>query len=163
MSTLYEITNDLETLYEMATDPECDPQALSDTIEGVMGAIEVKSAGYVNVIKQLEMEQKQAEEVSKAFADKAKVRENNIKRMKTALITVMDRLNVSEIPAGNYTIKMQNNGGKDPLKIDNPEKVPDSLCKVTVSPDSDLIRNYLKDHDVDWAHVEPRGRHITIK
>ena len=163
MPSLFELTNDMEMLYEMATDPECDAQALEDTIEGVMGAIELKSADYVNVIKQLEMEQNQAEAVSKAFAEKAKVRENNIKRMKTALLTAMDRLNKSELDAGNYTIKAQKNGGKEPLKIDDPEKVPDNLMKVIVEPDKDLIRNYLKEHDVDWAHIEPRGKHITIK
>lgn len=37
MGTLYEIATELETLYDMSTDPECDPQALADTIEGVMG------------------------------------------------------------------------------------------------------------------------------
>ena len=163
MASLFELTNDMEMLYEMATDPECDMQALEDTIESVMGAIELKAADYVNVIKQLEMEQNQAEAVAKAFTDKAKTRENSIKRMKLALITAMDRLGKSELPAGDYTFKVQKNGGKEPLKIDDPNKVPDNLMKVIVEPDKDLIRNYLKEHDVDWAHIEPRGRHITIK
>lgn len=163
MSTLYELTNEMEMLYQMATDSDCDMQALEDTIEGVMGAIELKAADYVNVIKQLEMEQSQAEIVSKAFADKAKTRENSIKRMKLALITAMDRLGKTELPAGDYTFKVQKNGGKEPLKIDDPEKVPDNLTKVIIEPDKDKIRDYLKEHDVDWAHIEPRGKYIVIK
>lgn len=161
--SLYELVNDMQQLYEMATDSECDPQALADTIEGVMGMISDKAENYVNVINQLEMEAAKAKEVSQAFADKAALRENNIKRMKNALIEAMDKLNKKELDAGNYTIKIQNNGGLEPLKIDNPDKVPDNLKKVIVEPDSKLIREYLKNNDVDWAHIEPRGRHIKIK
>lgn len=163
MSSLFELTNDMQALYELATDPEADPRVLEDTIEGVMGAIEVKSENYVNVIHQLEMEQERAEEVSKEFAYKAQLRKNSIKRMKAALLTAMETLDKTELNAGDYVIKVQKNGGKEPLKIDDPEKVPESLMKVTVEPDQNLIREYLKEHDVDWAHVEPRGRHITIK
>ena len=85
-NTLFELVDEMQELYDMATDPETDPEALDGSIESVMGAIEVKACSYANLIKQLEMEQKQAEMVSQAFADKAKVRKNNIKRMKEALM-----------------------------------------------------------------------------
>ena len=163
MSTLFDIVNDMQCLYEMATDPECDPQALQDTIEGVLGMIQAKAGGYVNVIQQLEMEQKQAEIVSKAFAEKARLRKENIKRMKDALMYAMDQLDKKDLDAGDYTIKIQKNGGQEPLVIDNADKVPDSLTKITVEPDKDKIREYLKDNTADFAHLEKRGRHITIK
>ena len=162
-NSLFSLVGEAKTLYELATDPDCDPRALDDTIEGIMGEIEVKSEGYANVIKQLEMEQKQAEEVSKAFADKARVRANNIKYMKETLVAAMDALDMKELKAGVFTFKLQNNGGKEPLVIDDPEKVPDSLTKITVEPDKEMIRDYLKDHDVDWAHIGPRGKHVVIK
>ena len=85
MSSLFEITNDLQMLYEMATDPECDPRELDDTIEGTLGALEIKAGGYANVIKTLEMEQDQAKKIAQEFTRKATVRENSIKRMKAAL------------------------------------------------------------------------------
>lgn len=163
MSTLFELVEDCQLLYEMATDPDCDPQVLEDTIEGIMGMIEIKAGGYVNVIKQLEMEQKQAEELSRAFAAKAKIRENNIKRMKDTLLAAMDRLNKTELPAGDFTFKVQKNGGKEPLVIDDPGKVPDNLTKITIEPDKDKIREFLKDNTAEWAHIEPRGKHIVIK
>lgn len=163
MSTLYEITNDLETLYEMATDPECDPQALSDTIEGVMGMLQDKAASCVHVIKQLEMEQEKAEAVSKDFANKAKLRENNLKRIKEAIMSTMDRLELKELEAGDYTIKIQKNGGIEPFVLDHPEEVPDSLTKVTIEPDNKKIREFLKDNDASWGHLKPRGRHIVIE
>lgn len=51
--TLYELTGDFQTLYDMADDPEIDEQAWLDTIEGIDGAIEDKADGYAKVIKEL--------------------------------------------------------------------------------------------------------------
>jgi hypothetical protein len=160
--TLFDIGDDLKDLYLMAGDPDMDPEVIQGTIDAVMGALEVKSAGYVNVIKQLEMEAKQAKEVAQMFTDKAKVREYNIKRMKDALKMVMEQTDQDQIAAGDFTIKLQKNGGKEPLKITG--DVPESLCKVTIEPDNDKIREYLQDHsDCEFAHLEPRGTHVVIK
>ena len=163
MGTLYEIATELETLYDMSTDPECDPQALADTIEGVMGELEVKASSCVYVIKQLEMEQEKAEAVSKEFSNKAQVRANSLKRINEAIMLTMDRLGLTELEAGDYKIKIQKNGGKEPLILDHPEEVPDNLTKVAIEPDKDKIREFLKDNSASWAHMEPRGRHLTIK
>ena len=62
---------------------------------------------------------------------------------------------------GNFTLKVQNNGGLAPLKITG--DVPESMTKVIVEPDNDKIREYLKDNECEWAHLEERGKHIVIK
>lgn len=159
--TLFELVDEMQELYDMATDPDTDPEALEGSIESVMGAIEVKSCAYANLIKQLEMEQNQAEMVSKAFADKARVRKNNVKRLKEALMIAMDRLDMTALPAGAFTFKIAKNGGLQPLKIDG--EVPQNMTKVIVEPDNDKIREFLKDNECEWAHLEERGRHIVIK
>lgn len=160
-NTLFELVDEMQELYGMATDPDTDPEALEGSIKSVMGAIEVKSCGYANLIKQLEMEQKQAEMVSQAFADKAKVRKNNVKRLKEALMFAMDKLGMKELPAGAFTFKIAKNGGLQPLKIDG--EVPQNMTKMIVEPDNDKIRDFLKDNKCEWAHLEERGRHIVIK
>ena len=159
--TLFDIGEDLKDLYLMAGDPDADPQTIQDSIDSVMGMLEVKSGGYVNVIKQLEMEAKQAKDVAQMFADKAKVRENNIKRMKEALKTVMEQTGQEQISAGDFTIKLQKNGGVQPLKITG--EVPQNMTKVIVEPDTDKIRDFLKENECEWAHLEERGKHIVIK
>lgn len=159
--TLFELVDEMQELYDMATDPDTDPEALEGSIESVMGAIEVRSCAYANLIKQLEMEQNQAEMVSKAFADKARVRKNNVKRLKEALMIAMDRLDMTALPAGAFTFKIAKNGGLQPLKIDG--EVPQNMTKVIVEPDNDKIREFLKDNECEWAHLEERGRHIVIK
>ena len=161
MGSLFDITADFVALYELATDPECDEQVFQDTLEGLMGELEIKSAGYVNVIKQLEMEAKQADEVAKAFMDKKKVRENHIKRMKEALKKAMETIGTDKVEAGNFTIKLQKNGGLAPLTITG--EVPQNMTKVIVEPDGDKIREFLKNNECEWAHLEPRGTHVVIK
>ena len=162
--SLFDLTDEMVELYDMATDPDVDPEVLDGSIQSVMGAIEVKSAGYAGLIKQLEMEQKQAEMVSQAFADKARVRKNNIKRLKEYLMIAMDKLDTAALPAGAFTFKIQKNGGVQPLKIDG--EVPQNMMRVIYEPDTSLIREYLageKDQKCDWAHLEERGRHVVIK
>lgn len=160
-NTLFELVDEMQELYDMAIDPDTDPEALDGSIESVMGAIEVKACSYANLIKQLEMEQKQAEMVSQAFADKARVRKNNIKRMKEALMYAMERLDKKDLPAGAFTFKIQKNGGVQPLKIDG--EVPQNMTKIIVEPDNDKIREFLKENTCDWAHLEERGKHVVIK
>ena len=162
MGTLFEIVNEFEELYELATDPEVDSEVWETTLEALTGELEVKSAGYVNVIKQLEMEAKQAKEISKQFADKQKTRENHIKQMKEALLYAMQNTGMDKVEAGNFTIKIQNNGGVQPLVIDG--AVPDSYNKLIIEPDNDLIRRALEEgKELDFAHLEQRGKHIVIK
>lgn len=159
--TLFEIVDDYQNLYELATDPDTDPEVFNDTLEAIKGALEVKSCGYVNVIKQLEMEAKQADEVSEMFKAKAEVRKNNIKRMKEMLKSALEATNQESLTAGAYTIKLQKNGGVQPLVIDG--DVPQNMTKIIVEPDNAKIREYLKDHSCEWAHLEERGKHIVIK
>lgn len=165
MGTLFEITNEFQALYEFATTAELgelDEQAYADTMNGLIGELEIKSAGYVAVINQLDMEQKKAEELAKAFKEKADVRKNNIKRLKDALKWAMINTGQKEITAGDFTIKLQNNGGKAPLKITG--AVPDNFKRIIYEDDTELIRKRLEEgEELDFAHLEERGKHIVIK
>lgn len=162
--TLFEIVDEYRDLYEMMTDPDVDPQLLADSLESIIGQLEVKACGYVQVIKQLDMEAKQAKEVAQMFAEKAKVRENNVKRMKEALKAAMEQTNQKEVTAGAFTIKLQANGGKEPIIYDSVEDVPQNLMKVKYEVDGELVRDYLEQHPgTKWAHIGERGNHIVIK
>lgn len=161
MGTLFDITAEFNQLYEMATDPDCDEELFQGTLEALTGELEVKASGYTNVIKQLEMEAKQADEISKAFSDKKKVRENHIKRMKEALKYAMETAGLEKIEADPFTIKIQKNGGLQPLKITG--DVPAEMMKVIYEPDNDRIRAFLAENEAEWGHLEERGTHVVIK
>ena len=162
MSTLFELTDEFQWLHEMAADPEVDPDVFSDTLEALTGELEVKGRGYVSVIKQLEMEAKQAKEISQQFADKQKVRENHIKQMKEALLYAMTKIGTDQIEAGEWTIKVQKNGGLQPMVIDG--EVPENFKRITIDDDKEKIRKALESGEkLDFARLEERGKHISIK
>lgn len=161
MSSLYELTGEFQALYELAINDE-DPQAFLDTLEGLKGELEAKSAGYAHVINQLMMEANECDKVIDAFNAKKSARMNSVKRMKEALIGAMDAAGIDKLTAGEYTFKIAKNGGLQPLKIDG--DVPDSFTKVIVEPDNKKIRDaLLEGQELEFAHLEPRGRHLNIK
>ena len=160
MSSLFEITAEFRALYDMATE---DEEAFADSLESLNFDLEQKSAGYVAVINRLEMEAAKARDMSAMFADKAKVRENNIKRLKSAMLMALEASGNQQIDADGFTIKIKKNGGVQPLVIDQPNNVPDSMTKIIIEADKKKIRDFLKDNTCDWAHLEPRGKHLEIK
>lgn len=161
MSSLYELTGEFQALYELAINDE-DPQAFLDTLEGLKGELEAKSAGCVHVINQLMMEANECDKVVEAFEAKKQTRINNVKRMKEALIGAMDAAGIDTLKAGEYTLKIAKNGGVQPMKITG--DVPDNYKKVIYEDDKELIRKALNDgKELSFAHLEPRGRHLNIK
>ena len=161
--TLYDIKGEYLRLYELATDEE-DPQAFLDTLESLNADLAEKSAGYVSVIKQLDMESDECDKVIEAFKCKKEIRQNNVKRLKEALINAMDIANLKELKAGSYTLKIANNGGKAPLSIPDESKVPERFMKIRYEPDKELIRKTIEDGtDLPFAEIKERGRHLSIK
>lgn len=159
--TLYDLQGQFLQLYEMATE-EDDEQAFLDTLESLQGELEIKAGGCTKIIKQLEMEMNECDRAEKAFKKKKELRANHIKRIKENLLTAMDIAGLDELPAGDYTLKIANNGGVQPLKIDG--DVPDGFMKVIYEPDNAKIRDALKEgQELGFAHLEERGRHLNIK
>ena len=165
MGTLFEISNEVRSLYDFATNlepTELDEQAFKDTLEGLTYELEVKASGYVSVIHQLEMEQEKAEELADDFKTKAEIRKNNIRRMKDALKWAMINANMDKVEAGDFTIKLQKNGGKQPMIIT--DTVPDNFKRIVYEDDKELIRKRLEEGEqLSFAHLEERGQHIVIK
>ena len=161
-NTLFDIVGEFQDLYTLAvSEEEQDEQVFIDTLDSLKGELEAKSCGYVAVMDRLDMEAKKADEVVKRYQALRDSRKKAIKRMKDTLMYAMDELGVDQMPAGDFTIKIKNNGGVQPLVIDG--KIPDNMTKVTIEPDNDKIRAFLKDNECDWAHLEERGRHVEVK
>lgn len=162
MGTLFQIAGEFEELYSLATQEQLDEDLFNGTLEALTGELEVKGAGYVAVINQLDMEAKKAKELADAFKLKADARLNAIGRMKDALKIAMDRIGTDNIDTGDFTIKLQKNGGKQPMIVDG--EVPNDFLKVIYEPDKEKIRKVLEEGSkLDFAHLEERGKHIVIK
>lgn len=162
--TLYDIQGEYLRLYTLATDLE-DPEsqeAFNNALADLDTDLANKASGYVHVIKQLEMEAEECDKVIEAFKAKKEARKNNAKRMKEAILGAMDVANLQEVKAGEYTLKIAKNGGKQPLVLDS--TVPDNYMKIKYEPDNDLIRTAIEEgKEINFAHLEERGRHLNIK
>lgn len=162
MGTLFQIAGEFEKLYSLATQEQLDEDLFNGTLEALTGELEVKGAGYVAVINQLDMEAKKAKELADAFKLKADARVNAISRMKDALKVAMTKIGTDKIDTGDFTIKLQKNGGKQPMLIT--DDVPNDYLKVIYEPDKDKIRKALEDgSELSFAHLEERGKHVVIK
>ena len=162
MSSLFELQNEFQTLYNMMTDPDVDEQVLQDTLEAVMGEFEVKAEGCVYFMKRLEMERDKAKDVANDLLAKAKARDNALNRMKEMILKTMESAQVRKVDAGAFTIAVSKNGGKQPMIIDG--DVPDSFKRIIYEDDKELIRKHLENGEVlNFARLLPRGEHISIK
>ena len=158
--TLYDIKGEFIALYELATE-DGDEQAFLDTLESLKGDLADKAAGYVEVMKQLEMEEGECDKVIEAFKAKKQKRADSRKRMSEAIMSAMDIAGVDKLDAGNYELKVVNNGGLQPLEITG--DVPDNFLKVIYEPDNAKIREALQFTELDFARLKERGRRLKIK
>lgn len=162
MNSLFDITEGFKAFYEMITDSDADPEIVEATLEGMKYELEAKAEGYIAVINQLQMEADACEQRADFFERKMSIRQNAIKRMKKALCNALvETGHESGLNAGEYTLKVQKNGGVQPLVIDG--EVPQNMTKVVIEPDNNKIREFLKDNTCEWAHLGERGVHLAIK
>ena len=159
MATLYEITGEYTALLDYADDPEYE-QTFIDTLESVKGELDVKAEQYAAIIKEIDAETKKFDAEIERLTQRRDVMKANVKRMKERLMGAMKTMGVPEIKTDHFKLKIVNNGGLQPLVVDG--DVPQNMTKVTVAPDNDKIREYLKDNECTWAHLEPRGQHLRI-
>lgn len=168
MSSLYELVQEHKELLYMMEDPEMDPEIVETSLESVEANIEIKAEGYVKVMRQLEADVAALKNEANFYTYKAKVIENNISKLKEALVNAMILTGHDDkegLNAGNFKLKVVKNGGKQPITITG--EVPDGYKRIIVENDNERIRGFLEGLDegdsCEWARLEPRGKHLSIK
>lgn len=168
MSTLYNLTNEMVEILTLAEDPDIDPVAFADTLEGLQFEFEKKAEGYCQVIRQIEADIEAIKTEEARLYKMRAVAENNIKRMKEALKGAMIATGhdgKDGLKAGLFKLKVAKNGGARPLVIDG--DVPEQFIKVKYENDNERIRAFLNSLDNDdacvWAHLGEAGTHLSIK
>ena len=165
MNTLYELTNDYKSLLDLAGSMDtAEIEACKDTLEAVLGEIEVKADGYAVVLAEIEgrintvnREIGRLEAIESALS-------NTRRRMIDRLKTAMEDIGKKEIKTDLHRFKIVGNGGKQPLDI-NEGCVPEEYLKTEVKqvPDKDKIRKALESGEcLTFAHLEDRGTHLKI-
>lgn len=164
MASLYELTTEYQALLDLgdSDDPE-DIEAFKNTLEGINYELDLKADDYAAVILQLNGK---SDMITKEIDRLTKIREaitNNVDRMKQLLQWSMEQTGRTEIKTPLHCFKIQKNGGKTPLLINEPD-VPDNFKKVILEVDRQKIREALEDgQEFTWAKLGQRGSHLRIK
>ncbi len=164
MNTLYELSSDYAALLDLVTDPDTDPQALTDTLEGVELQIKDKVDGYAVVYTELEDRVEAIKKEIKRLTDMKKACEKAKERMENYAEASLLQAGVKEFSSALHKIKVSKNGGALPLLID--EEVPEEYLKTEIiqKPDKDKIAEELKLGVVlPFARYGERGTHVSIK
>lgn len=164
MNELFNLVGQYREVYDMLTDPEIDEQIVKDTLEGIMGEIEVNAAQLVPIINKLDMEIDTCKKQADEWTARKRIRENSLARLKQMIVTVMDAAGIKELAAGDVTFKTQNAGGQLAIDFVDGVTVPEKYTKLTIETDKALVRKALDaGEELDFAHFAPRGRILKIK
>lgn len=162
MSKLYELTEEFLQLMEMAADPDIDPEALADTMEGLHGEIEEKADGYAKVIRTLASDSENIDNEIKRLQQRKQTINNNIDRMKKSLQGAMEVTGKTKFKTALFSFGIQNNPAS--VVIDDETKIPVNFL-VPQPPKIDKIgiKKSLNDGaEFDFAHME-QTRSLRIR
>lgn len=160
--TLWELKSEYMELLSMMEDPDVDPEVLKDTMEGIEGEIEVKLDAYMIVRKELEAEKAKWDAKKERAEKHSTVLANNITRLNQATMEAMRLVGKDKLPTEHFKLAIQKNGGLQPLKITG--EVPEVFQILEPKPDMRRIREALNEgFELDWAHLEERGVHLSVR
>ena len=161
---IYDLTGQYKLL-ETACLLNPDDEELQAEFEKITDDIKVKADNYAKLIKNLEAEAEGYANEAKRLSDREKVIKNNVKALKANLLWSMKETGEEKFKTELFSFSVAKNGGVDPLKVDvDVNDLPNELQKVTIEPDNEAIRKYIKETgDLSYAHFEERGEHVSIR
>ena len=165
MSSIYELTDQWKEVEGMLYDGETDEQIILDTLESIDGEIEQKADNYAKLIKNMLSDAK----ILSAEEDRIRRRRQSIesraKRLKETLQANLEYIGKTKFKTVLFSFSVSKNSGKQPLEItDNLDDIPGKfLIPQPPAVDKDKVRELLKEKEVEWAHLEPYGKHLNIR
>lgn len=124
--TLYELTDELMELLELAEDPDTDPEALEGSLESVSGLFEEKADGYAKIIRQLNAEAEMVDAEIQRLKAKKDALKKNAERIKQSLQAAMIATEKRKFKTPFFTFSIR----KNPVSV-----VFDCICSNTVIPE----------------------------
>ena len=116
---LYDMTKNAVELYDLLTSGEIDEQVFNDTLSAM--GVEEKLESYCKVIRQLEADVEMLKTEKDKIAQKQKVAENSITRMKNAVADFLHAQNSTKSTAGIFTVALSTSKA---VNITDESKVP---------------------------------------
>jgi chaperonin cofactor prefoldin len=162
--TLYELKDEYKQLLEMLEDPDIDPQVIADTMEAVSGELDVKCDSYVVIIKKLEAQVEMIDTELIRLEKNKSALTNNIKRMKSAVLDTIQMTGQRKMQTDHFKLSIVKNGGKQPMEVDEIEKIPQDYLTMKPVANMEKIRQELEGgSQLDFARLKERGEHLSIR
>lgn len=166
MSTLYELTGQMQALLALMEDPDTDPQIIEDSLEAVSGEIEYKADCYARVMAELEAQKAAVKTEKDRLAALESSLGKNIDRMKESLKTSMIATGKTKFKTPLFSFSIAKNPPK--VVIDDPDRIPEGfLIPQPPKVDTASIKESLKSIDAGpmWegiCHLE-QGESLRIR
>ena len=149
---LYEITGALLELLEMATEQELDQKTINDTMEVMEFEFEEKADGYAKVIKTLEGNVDSLDKEIERLTKRKNTVKNNIASIKRNLEGAMITTGKTKFKTLLFNFGIQKNPAS--VVIDDESQIPEEyLVAQEPKVDKTGLKNFLKDNEVEWAHL----------
>ncbi len=159
MSTLYEIKNDFQRLFQMAEEEEITDEVLKDTLESLQYDLEDKADQYAKIIKELEGQAKVIDDEKQRLDEKKRTITNNITRMKTALKDAMKVADKRKIKTDLFTFSVSKTSNRS---VEIIGEVPKEYLKEP-EPNTLAIKELLKTQEVEWAYLKEPTEFLSIR
>lgn len=159
--TLYEMTQDWKTVFDMLSDPEIPEEAIFDTIQGIEATMDEKADSYGKIICNLDGDAALLDgEIKRLQERKASL----LKRrdwMKQQLTDAMQETGRTKFKTPLFTFSIQKNGGARP--VDLVGEVPAQWLRPG-DPDTKRIREWLEaGNELPFAVLGDRGESLRIR
>lgn len=141
MSTLYELTSDYLELLNLLEDPDGDPQAIEDTLEGLDYEIELKADGYAKIIAQLDADASAVDAETKRLQTRKKRMRNSRDRLKKALAGAMIATGKRKIKTELFSFSIR----KTPARVVIDEQYENLPEKYLIPQDPKIDKDKIKD------------------
>ena len=160
MSSLYELKGQYLELLSMMEEG-ADEETIKDTLEGIEGEIEVKADNYARIIRQLESDANGLKTEIERMTDRKRALENHVSYLKNNLQDAMILTGKEKFKTELFSFGIQNNVPS--VVIDDPTSIPtEFLIQQEPKVDKKAIKEYLKNNDVSWSHLE-QTRSLRIR
>lgn len=124
MASLYQLNNAYAQLQQMIEDGQ---EGLEDTLDSITDAVEEKLEAYAMVIKNIESDVEGIKSEEKRLAERRKVMENGIERMKKAIAETLQSSAQDKVKTEKFTFSFRKSSK---VEVSNIDSLPQEYVKV---------------------------------
>lgn len=164
MASLYNMTAEWESVFNMLLDPEIPEDAVFDTIEMIEADMDEKADSYAKIIKRMDGDEKIISDEIKRLKERAAAIANRKDSMKSNLENMMRTTGRTKFKTALFSFGIQKNGGAVPLVFLTPvDQIPAEWLKPG-EPDTAKIRQALESGaECPFAALGERGESLRIR